>query len=330
MTSPFGFWARSRDNLKNTMQMVLWILFALSLLYLTSFGLSESARRISQFKEGEPLTRFSDELLLLSQWIKQGADLIIRIIVVAVVGVWGARFFQGVVRRMLNGRAVRSGFESHPRGIVRTQTLLTTSGYLINIAVFALCLMIVLQLLGVSVAPLLATAGLASVAIGFGAQSLVRDFLTGFFILLEDQFAVGDVVTIDSRSGVVESLTLRCTKLRLSDGSLLVIPNGEIKRIENATSGFSLVDYRIAVLYGPKVEQALVILSEQIKQLSRDFCDDVLDTPEVLGIDSIKDSKVVLRAKLKTKPGKQYALERELHGRVLRRFLDQQVSLPTT
>jgi len=181
---------------------------------------------------------------------------------------------------------------------------------------------------GVSVAPLLATAGVASVAVGFGAQSLIRDVLTGFFILFEDQFAVGDVITIDSRTGTVENLTLRCTRLRMSDGTLLVVPNGEIKKIENSTSGYSQIDFRVAILYGQQLDRALDLLTEQIHILAKEYSPDILATPDILGVESIKDSRVLLRAKLKTKPGKQFFLERELNHRVLRKFLEAQIQLP--
>lgn len=322
------FWLRYGEAVKGSIQSLAWTLVGLGLLNLISYGLVELAEQFAAQRDGSFPNRIADDIQRLSLWIKQGADLLLRIVVVAVAGVWVARFFHGAMRGLLNGGVASRALHAHPRSKARTETLLTTSGYVINVSVFIVCLLMCLQMLGVSVAPLLATAGVASVAIGFGAQSLVRDLLAGFFILFEDQFAVGDVVTIDARSGTVENLTLRCTKLRLSDGSLLVVPNGEIKRIENLTSGFSQIDYRIAVIFGPQVETAIQIVTEQVMLIAKDFSADVISVPEVLGIDSIKDSTVVLRARIKTKPARQFSIERELNRRIVAKFLDSQISLP--
>lgn len=326
--APEPFWLRYGEAVKRSIQTLAWMIVGLALLNLISFGMGEFAQWFSSLKDGPLTIQIADDIRRFSEWIKQGADILLKVVLVAVVGVWVARFFDGTVRGLLAGRRASRAFESHPRVKARTETLLTTTRYVINVAVFVVCFIMSLQMLGVSIAPLLATAGVASVAIGFGAQSVVRDLLAGFFILFEDQFAVGDVVTIDSRSGTVENLTLRSTKLRLSDGSLLVIPNGEIKRVENSTSGFSNIDYRVSVQFGSQVEHALHIVTEQVHSIARDFSNDVLASPEILGVDALKDSSVVLRAKIKTKPGRQYVLERELNQRVLKAFLSAQIVLP--
>jgi small conductance mechanosensitive channel len=205
---------------------------------------------------------------------------------------------------------------------------MTTAGYVINVLVFVLCALMALQQIGVSVAPLLATAGVASVAIGFGAQSLVRDLFAGFFILFEDQFAVGDVISIEGRTGTVEYMTLRLTKVRLGDGSLLMIPNGEIKKIENATSGFSQIDFKISVVVGTQIEMALSLLAGELSRLVADFKDDVVSSPELLGVDTIKNSTIILRARVRTRPGKHFPLERELNQRVVARFMQANIQLP--
>ncbi len=326
--STSSFWLRYGEAVKRSIQSLAWTLVGLGLLNLVSYALSELAENLQTQKDGTLPARLSVEVQKMSLWIKQGADILLKIVILIIAGVWVARFFHSAVRGLLNGDVASRTLNTHPRMKIRTDTLLTTSGYVINITVFIICMLMGLQMLGVSVAPLLATAGVASVAIGFGAQSLVRDFLAGFFILFEDQFAVGDVITIDGRTGTVERLTLRSTKLRLSDGSLLVIPNGEIKKIENATSGFSQIDYKISVLYGVQVDAARHILAEQVQSLVRDFQHDVLAAPEILGIDSVKDSAVILRAKIKTAAGRQYVLERELHSRVLGKFIEAQIVLP--
>lgn len=326
VTEPF--WLRYGEPVKRSIQSLAWLLVGLGFLNLISYGLGELADYLNSLRDGSFPARVSEDVRRLGVWIRQGADILLKIVVVAIGGVWTARFLHGAMRGLLNGGVAGRALLAHARSKARTETLTTTSGYVINASVFVVCLLMSLQILGLSIAPILATAGVASVAIGFGAQSLVRDLLAGFFILFEDQFAVGDVITIDSRSGTVETLTLRCTKLRLSDGSLLVIPNGEIKRIENATSGFSQVDYRVSVAYGQQVDRAVQILQDQVLSIVREYPHDVISSPELFGVDAIKESSVVLRAKIKTKPGRQYVIERDLNQRVLKHFLDGQVQLP--
>ncbi|NBW80153.1 mechanosensitive ion channel family protein [bacterium] len=322
------FWIRFGEPIKRSIQSMAWTLAGLGLLNFFSYGLFQAAEKFAAQKAGSLPASIADEIQKLSVWVKQGSDILLRIVFVAVTGIWVARFLQGGIRGLVHGSNATNLRSMHPRSRIRTETLLTTSGNVINIGVLIFCLMIILQMVGVSVAPLLATAGVASVAVGFGAQSLVRDVLTGFFILFEDQFAVGDVITIDARTGTVESLTLRCTRLRMSDGTLVVIPNGEIKKIENSTSGYSQIDFRIAILYGPQLDRALDLLTEQIQLLAREYSSEIMATPEILGVESVNDSRIVLRARIKTKPGKQFALERELNHRMMRKFLETKIELP--
>lgn len=322
------FWLRYGEPVKRSIQSLAWSMVGLGVLNLISYALVDVAERFAKHRDGTMTAQMADDLGRLSFFIKQGADIMLRLVIVAVVGVWVARFFQGAMRGLLNGSLAGSKLESHPRSKARTETLFTTSGYVINVAVFVVCTLMALQMLGVSVAPLLATAGVASVAIGFGAQSLVRDMLAGFFILFEDQFAVGDVITIEGRSGTVESLSLRLTKVRLVDGSLLMIANGEIKRIENSTSGFSQIDYRISVVFGSQIEAACSLLSAELSRLAKDFPYEIISSPELLGVENIKNSSVVLRARVRTRPGEQWILERELNKRVISVFVEAQIQLP--
>jgi small conductance mechanosensitive channel len=323
-----SFWLRYGEAVKRSIQSLAWMFFGLGALNFVSFGLLELSDTFKSNKDLRFPGGVAEELQKISLWIKQGADVLLKIAVIAVAGIWIARFFQSAMRGLVNGDVASRALHASPRMKIRSETLLNTSGYVVNIFVFVVCFLMSLQILGVTLAPLLATAGVASVAIGFGAQTMVRDLLAGFFILLEDQFAVGDVVTIDAKSGTVEKLTLRSTKLRLSDGSLLVIPNGEIKKIENATSGFSQVDFKIAVLYGSQIDKANAIVVEQMQLMVAEHHKDILASPEFLGIDSVKDSAVFLKARVKTVAGRQYALERELNLRVLRRFIEEEIALP--
>lgn len=325
---PESFWLRYGETIKRSIQSLAWTLVGLGVLNFVSYALIELAERFAKHRDGSMTSKMVDDIEKLSFYIKQGADVMLRIVVIVVAGVWVARFFHGAMRGLLLGGLGAGRAESHSRIKARTETLLTSSGYVINVVVFIICALMGLQMLGVSVAPLLATAGVASVAIGFGAQSLVRDLLAGFFILFEDQFAVGDVISIEGRSGTVESLTLRLTKIRLGDGSLLMIPNGEIKRIENSTSGFSQIDYRVSIVVGEQIQAARTILSAELSRLAKDFPNVVIAPPELLGLDIIKNSSVTLRARVRTRPGQQWILERELNQRVLTSFIESNIQLP--
>ncbi|NBX19069.1 MAG: mechanosensitive ion channel family protein [Proteobacteria bacterium] len=301
---------------------------ALGVLNFVSYAILEISEQMKASKEFWFPERVADELRKVSYWIKQGADVLLKIAIIALAGLWISRFFKSALRGLLAGGMTGKALQASPRMKIRSETLLNTSGYVVNIFVFGFCLLLSLQMIGVTLAPLLATAGVASVAIGFGAQSMVRDLLAGFFILLEDQFAVGDVISIEGRSGTVEALTLRSTKLRLSDGALLVIPNGEIKRIENSTSGFSQIDFRIAVLFGPQIDKALAIVTEQMHLIVAENSKDILSQPEILGVESVKESAVLIRARIKTLAGRQFVLERELNVRILRCFVEAGIVLP--
>jgi small-conductance mechanosensitive channel len=322
------FWLRYGEAFKRSIQTLAWTLVGLGVLNLISYALLQLSQNMARGRQEAALIQFSSDVERLSFFIKQGADIMLKIMVIVVIGVWVARFFQGAVRGVLRGGLNDRRLNSHPRLEARRATLMTTAGYVINVLVFVLCALMALQQIGVSVAPLLATAGVASVAIGFGAQSLVRDLFAGFFILFEDQFAVGDVISIEGRTGTVEYMTLRLTKVRLGDGSLLMIPNGEIKKIENATSGFSQIDFKISVVVGTQIEMALSLLAGELSRLVADFKDDVVSSPELLGVDTIKNSTIILRARVRTRPGKHFPLERELNQRVVARFMQANIQLP--
>ncbi len=326
--TPEPFWLRYGEAIKRSIQTLAWTLVGLGGLNLISYAIQQLSQNLARGSQDAMLTQFASDVEKLSFFIKQGADIMLKIMVIVVIGVWVARFFQGAVRGLLRGGLNNLHSGSHPRLDARRTTLMTTSGYVINVVVLVLCALMALQQFGVSVAPILATAGVASVAVGFGAQSLVRDLLAGFFILFEDQFAVGDVITIEGRTGTVEYMTLRLTKIRLGDGSLLMIPNGEIKKIENATSGFSQIDFKISVVAGTQLEPALSLLAAEMSRLAADFKEDVVSNPELLGVDAIKNSIITLRARVRTRPGKHFPLERELNQRVVARFLAAGVQLP--
>jgi moderate conductance mechanosensitive channel len=214
--------------------------------------------------------------------------------------------------REKRGRTISQLLRSVGRMVIITLAVLLTFNVFINIA------------------PILAGAGILGLAISFGAQSLVRDIISGFFILLEDQFAVGDVIEAAGKSGVVERMTLRVAVLRDLDGTMHIIPNGELKVVSNKTRGWARAVVDIAVPYTEDVDRILSIVRDEAAQFSTDKTWGLqLDGPvEVLGIEELRDNSVVIRSLLKTQPGSQWNVAREFRRRLINRFAREAIETP--
>ncbi|NES94382.1 MAG: mechanosensitive ion channel family protein [Desertifilum sp. SIO1I2] len=183
----------------------------------------------------------------------------------------------------------------------------------------------ILSVVGVNIGPLLAGAGILGLGISFAAQSLIKDTINGFFILLEDQYAVGDVIAVGTVSGLVENMNLRITQLRNAEGRLITVPNSEIAIVENLSKDWSRVDVAIDVSYGSDVDRALSIIDEVAQKMSKEpvWREKIIDPPQVLGIDQISHMGVLIRVWIKTKPLEQWSVAREYRRR-LKIALDQQ------
>jgi moderate conductance mechanosensitive channel len=184
-------------------------------------------------------------------------------------------------------------------------------------AVFAVAVMLILSEIGLNLGPILASAGVAGLAIGFGAQNLVKDFLAGLFMLLEDQYGVGDMVDVGDVTGTVEAVGLRITTLRDSKGVLWYVRNGEIVRVGNKSQGWALVVIDVPVGF-VLVEQANQVLQEAVATFAEDpdYADDLIDAPQVLGVEQITPDGAVLRTTVKTSSDAQWRVGRELRRRL--------------
>jgi small conductance mechanosensitive channel len=182
----------------------------------------------------------------------------------------------------------------------------------------------------IDIAPILAGAGILGLAVSFGSQSLVKDIISGFFILLENQFAVGDVIEAAGKSGVVERMTMRVVVLRDLEGTMVVIPNGEMKVISNKTRGWARAVVDISVPYTEDVDRILSVVRDEAAQFSTDSVWGLqLDGPvEVLGVESLTDNAVVIRTLLKTQPGSQWNVAREFRRRLINRFSREAIESP--
>ncbi|MEO1673537.1 MAG: mechanosensitive ion channel family protein, partial [Cyanobacteria bacterium J06631_2] len=179
-------------------------------------------------------------------------------------------------------------------------------------------IIVALSVIGINVTPLLAGAGILGLAFSFASQSLIKDTLNGFFIILEDQYAVGDVVTIGDTGGMVENLNLRITQLRNAEGSLITLANSQINNVENHSNGWSRSDLRIPVAYETNIDQAIAIVSRVALEVSEDeaWQHKVIEPPEILGVEDFSEYGVVIRIWFKTEPLKQWEVAREFRRRI--------------
>jgi moderate conductance mechanosensitive channel len=182
----------------------------------------------------------------------------------------------------------------------------------------------------IDIGPILAGAGILGLAVSFGAQSLVKDVISGFFILFENQFAIGDVIEIAGKSGVVEKMTLRVAVLRDGEGVMHVVPNSEIKVVSNKTRGWSRAVVDVGIAYDEDIDRALGIIRDEAAQLATDRVWNLqLDgAPEVVGVESLGDSSVVVRTLIRTQPGSQWTVAREFRRRIKNRFDRDGVEIP--
>jgi len=204
----------------------------------------------------------------------------------------------------------------------RAQTLSEIVQAAATSVLFVITAMLLLEELGINIAPLLTAAGIGGLAIGFGAQNLVRDLITGFFLLLEDQIRVGDIVKVGDKSGLVEQLGLRVLILRDYDGSVHTIPNGSITTVTNLTKDFSYAVLSVGVSYRTDIDEAVTVLAHVGADLRRDpqFAADLLEDLQVVGIEDFADQQVKLRLRVKTLPSRQWRVSRELRRRIKQAF----------
>jgi len=227
-------------------------------------------------------------------------------------------------------RGLLEGTLPSPAQIQRAHTLTHIVRDVVRIVIVFAGGMMILSEVGIDLKPLLAAAGLGGLAIGFGAQSLVKDVISGFFILLENSVRVGDVVEIAGVSGFVEEIELRTIKLRDLSGNVHVVPNGVIDKVKNMTREYSFYVFNIGVAYRENVDEVMEVLQEIAAELRRDpqFTEDILEPLEMLGVDEFADSAVIIKCRIKTKPIKQWRIGREMNRRIKKTFDAKGIEIP--
>jgi len=212
----------------------------------------------------------------------------------------------------------------------RADTLKSVVHYLASTVIVAVATMMILGELGIQIGPVLAAAGVVGVAVGFGAQTLVQDLISGFFIFLEDQIRVGDVVEVAGKSGLVERVTLRMTILRDLAGNVHYVRNGQINIVTNMTKEFSRYVFKISVAYREDVDEVIDVIRSLDEELRADpeFGNDILEPIEIMGLDEFADSAVIIQARTTTKPIQQWRVGREFNRRLKKRFDERGIEIP--
>ncbi len=249
---------------------------------------------------------------------------IVGVVALALIVRWLAN---RLLRRVFAGVAGRATALDEQRRITTVSKVLRHSASVLIVLVAA---MVVLNQLGISIAPILGAAGVAGIAIGFGAQSLVKDFFAGVFLLVENQIRVGDVVEIAGKAGVVEELSLRRTKLRSYDGNVHYISNGLITTVTNMSTGFSFAVIEIGVAYREDVDRVFDVMRATAAELrdAADFGPKILGDLEIAGVEQWADSAVMIRARIKTQALEQWSVRREYLRRLKAAFDREGISIP--
>ncbi len=300
---------------RKTFRLLVWLLAA---------GLA--FRMIGMTSETPVIRSVVSWFLGNSDWI-YGRFIHILIIIIAVgIAIEFIRTLGESVISYVHTEDRASLSENERRASTLVQILNTTA----RVIILAIAGIMILRELGMDITPLLTGAGIVGVAIGFGSQSLVKDFFAGFFILVENQFRVGDVIEVDGKSGLVEKITLKTTVLRGIDGSVNIVPNGSITSVRNMTYAWSRAVIDIGISYDADIDQALATLAEIGKELCErpDLKSEIMGFPEILGVEQLAESEVTLRMLVKTKPLAQWNIARIFRKRIKEEFERRGIEIP--
>jgi small-conductance mechanosensitive channel len=257
-------------------------------------------------------------------WLSRGG---LRILVVIVIAVVLIRLTQ-IISSKLIGSAKKRRTDSEY--VKRMDTLHSVTRFVLKFTILLIAAIMIMQEVGIKIGPLIATAGIVGVALGFGAQSLVKDIISGFFIFLEDQIRVGDVVEVAGKSGIVERMNLKMTVLRDLSGNVHFIPNGHIEVVTNMTKGYSRYVFDIGVAYRENVDEVTEVMKGVDEELRADpeFKNDILEPLEILGLDQFGDSALMIKARTTTRPIKQWRVAREFNRRLKKAFDERNIEIP--
>ena len=263
---------------------------------------------------------------LIPWFISHGFKIVLILIAVFVLKRFGKVFIEKAIRKAV----VRDHFLSREAEKKREDTLISISTGTFNVLIIIIAGLMILQEVGVEIGPLIAAAGIAGLAFGFGGQYLIRDVISGLFIILENQYRVGDVACFDGTCGLVEGISLRMTTLRDLDGTVHHIPHGEIKKVSNLSKYYSRVNLNIGIAYNSDLEKVIKVVNKVGNDLAKDpqWKDLVVKAPQFLRVDDFADSAIIIKILGETKPIKQWDVTGELRKRLKIAFDKEAIEIP--
>ncbi len=263
-------------------------------------------------------------------WSITTAPSILIILVLAFAGLKGLNFGISRLRSMILENKGKNGVTVDVETHKRVQTLVNLLHALTKTLLLGMIAMLLLMKLGVNIAPIIAGAGILGLAVGFGAQELVRDVISGFFILLENQVRNGDVAIINGTGGLVENIGLRTITLRDASGVVHIFQNGKINSLSNMTKTWSAMVFDIGVAYKEDTDKVVEVMKAVSEELQQDpvYADRIIEPIEVMGVDGFGDNAVIIKARLKTQPIQQWSVGREYRRRLKKAFDAAGIEIP--
>ena len=298
----------------------------LRIIALTAFTLAAAVLLFPAFEMAGLRPRTGVHLRALSDW---AFDSGLKILLIVLLSYALVRMTALVVRRFEHEMSLGTDLDALERG-KRARTLGSVVQNLVTSLVVGIAFLMVLRLLDLDITPVLTGAGIAGLAVGFGAQTLVRDIISGFFLILEDQIRVGDAASINGADGIIEAINLRTVVLRDAEGTVHVYPNGSINNLANRSKDFSYYMVDLSVSYYDDTDRVAAVLRQIGAEMQADptFGPAILQPLEVLGVDSFGEWSLKLKARIKTVPLKQWFVGRELRRRIARAFVQNGFAIP--
>jgi small-conductance mechanosensitive channel len=263
-------------------------------------------------------------------WLDRPLKMLIILLSAAVIRWVLVVAINRVARKAVDRRTRDNDNNHYDRRNARIKSVGSLTSSLITVVVFGIALVMILSELGVNVAPILASAGVVGVAVGFGAQSLVKDFLSGISMMLEDQYGVGDAVVLGDVTGTVENVGLRVTRVRDVNGTVWYVRNGEILSVGNQSQNWARSVLDVSISYSEDLTRVQEVLHDVAEKLyhDEDFSGVILEAPVIWGVQSLTTEAVVIRLTMKTAPMEQWRIARELRQRIKTRFDEEGIAMP--
>ena len=263
----------------------------------------------------------------ITPWfLDHGVKIVAIIIVAYLIRKFAGIFIERIIRKII----ISDHFLTKEAEKKREDTLIRIFTVSLGILIWLLALLMILQETGIAIGPLLAAAGIAGLAFGFGGQYLIRDLICGLFIIMENQYRIGDVVCFDGTCGLVEDISMRMTTLRDLDGIVHHVPHGEIKRVSNLSKYYARVNLNIGIAYNSDLEKVIGVVNRVGKELAEDvqWKEFITKPPQFLRVDDFADSAIIIKILGETKPIKQWDVAGELRKRLKIAFDKENIEIP--